>query len=730
MKIIEEPTKVIRKGVTKAVSFGIKQTGLAHILNVLRNQLYSDKVGAVVREYSANAVDANREAGKADTPIQVTLPSAFDPVFKVRDFGPALNDEEIREVFAMYGESTKRNSNEQIGMLGLGSKSGFAYGDSFVIHSFIDGEAHAYSAFIDESKLGQIVQLSVSTTQEKNGLEIIIPVCEDDLDEFREKAIKLYRNFKVKPVIHGLGDHERDGLEMPTMFDGDGWKYLKERENNITAVMGGIGYSFDKYDIGLMGDKWKEGTFKEGEAESLRQIANDHLVLEFEIGDLNVTASREALEFTKHTIKNILKKLRKVNSELKGKVEESFGDCKTLFDAKRLLGEICDYGSPLYQLSDWVRNTITFNGEKIKDKQYNFYKYDYVTIRSTKKTYGGNTRFNLGTTIDPRKKTVIVKNDMGHVRGAIGKIALLESKEEGRKVYLINFDDYRYKDTYREEQKQKTEAEVCKELGFDAPMLLLSELPKPDKKSSVSIGTRTVHKTFEYNSDSYHYSKWSDRWIATEVDLDEDEGIYVIINRYVIQRPNQDYPHTESRSFSCLMSNLEQLIGKGNMPDNIVGFTKAASKKVVKNDNWIELHDWVAEQVLKVAKQKNISSKLEQVKLIDGVHKDWFLDKSKLEKATKILGQDHPFIELQDRYYDLGDYKSEVNDFTNAARDWGFKIPKGKKPETSVDLKGLANQVEKDYPLVKHVNLDNWYDKTGEGLKALCENMKRLDGCK
>jgi len=729
MKLIEEPTKVVRKGVTKAVSFGIKQTGLAHILNVLRNQLYSDKVGAVVREYSANAVDANREAGKADTPIEVTLPSAFDPVFKVRDFGPALNEEEIREVFAMYGESTKRNSNEQIGMLGLGSKSGFAYGDSFVIHSFIDGEAHAYSAFIDESKLGQIVQLSVSTTQEKNGLEIVIPVCEDDLDKFREKAIKLYRNFKVKPVIHGLGDHERGGLEMPTLFEGDGWKYLEDNEHNITAVMGGIGYTFDRYDIGLMGDKWKEGTFKEGEAESLRQIANDHLVLEFEIGDLNVTASREALEFTKHTTKNILKKLRKVNSELKGKIEESFGDCETLFDAKRLLGEICDYGSPLYQLSDWVRNTITFNGEKIKDKQYNFYKYDHVTIRSTKKTYGGNTRFNLGTTIDPRKKTVIVKNDMGHVRGAIGKIALLESKEEGRKVYLINFDDYRYKDVYREEQEQKTEAEVCKELGFDAPMLLLSELPKPDKKSSVSIGTRTVHKTFEYNMDSYHYSKWSDRWTATEVDLDEDEGIYVIINRYVIQRPNQDYPHTESRSFSCLMSNLGQLIGKDNMPDNIVGFTKAASKKVVKNDNWIELHDWVAEQVLKVAKQKNIGSKLEQVKLVEGVHKDWFLDKRRLEDAMKILGADHPYIELQDRYYKLGDFKSEVNDFANAARDWGFKIPKGKKPETSVDLKALANQVEKDYPLIKHVSIDSWYDKKGEGLKALCENMKRLDGC-
>ena len=79
--------------------------------------------------------------------------------------------------------------------------------------------------------------------------------------------------------------------------------------------------------------------------------------------------------------------------------------------------------------------------------------------------------------------------------------------------------------------------------------------------------------------------------------------------------------------------------------------------------------------------------------------------------------------------YKLGDFKSEVNNFADAAREWGFKIPKGKKPETSIDLKGLANQVEKDYPLVKHVSIDSWYDKKGEGLKALCENMKKLDGC-
>ena len=101
-------------------SFGIKESGLPHIFNVLRNQLYSDKILAVIREYSCNAVDAHVEVGDADKPIEVTLPNPLSLEFKVRDYGRGLNEREIGEIYAMYGESTKRGTNEQIGQLGLG----------------------------------------------------------------------------------------------------------------------------------------------------------------------------------------------------------------------------------------------------------------------------------------------------------------------------------------------------------------------------------------------------------------------------------------------------------------------------------------------------------------------------------------------------------------------------------------------------------------------------------
>jgi hypothetical protein len=725
MKILEDPIEIQSQGITKAVSFGIKQTGLAHILNVLRNQLYSDKILAVVREYTANAIDANREVGKEDLPIEVTMPSVFDPSFIVRDFGPALNEEEIAEVYAMYGESTKRNSNAQIGMLGLGSKSGFAYGDSFVINSYIDGERHSYTAYIDETKIGQIAKLVASPTDEKDGLEIIIPVREADIDKFISKSINLFKHFKVKPVIHGLEDHELDGLKVETLFEGSDWKYLKESGNNPVAVMGGIPYEWDAYDLDLDRD------------DPARSIVNDHLILEFEIGELNITASREALELTDITKKALITKIKKVSKELKDEVEKKFNGCNTMFDAKSLLGEICDYGSSLYELSTWARENITFNGKKIDDGKYNFYKYNNVNIRCLKKTRAGNLRFRETTNIECRDKVVVVKNDVGHFRLALGKIVTLQQEEEGRKVYLVTFD--KVLSVTNGGDKPKTEKQICKEMGFDVETISLDGLPKPPKRvgNGVSYG-RTTHKTFTWDKSGYRWGKWRDRWVAAEVDVDEDEGVYVVINRYKVQRPEQDYPYDEPVKFDEPYERVEKYLKehKIEMPDTLHGFTKAESKKLKDNPNWVELHEWVADNLSEVVEEENLSE-LDRISSQSSEGKrDWFLHEwnhriEELDLAEKLLGSEHPYVSVQRQYGESQEIRTKVEQIRMNARDWGFEIPKAKgKQDTS--LKKLADEVEKDYPLVIHVDTSSYnarQDKGKDALNALCDYMKKLDEC-
>jgi len=64
-------------------------------MTILRDTLYSDKILAVLREYSANAWDAQREIGRGSEPIEVTLPTLQDPTLRIKDKGPGLSKESI-----------------------------------------------------------------------------------------------------------------------------------------------------------------------------------------------------------------------------------------------------------------------------------------------------------------------------------------------------------------------------------------------------------------------------------------------------------------------------------------------------------------------------------------------------------------------------------------------------------------------------------------------------------
>ena len=51
----------------------------AKAFNILSSGLYANKVRAIVRELSCNAVDSHTAAGKQDTPFDVHLPNVLEP---------------------------------------------------------------------------------------------------------------------------------------------------------------------------------------------------------------------------------------------------------------------------------------------------------------------------------------------------------------------------------------------------------------------------------------------------------------------------------------------------------------------------------------------------------------------------------------------------------------------------------------------------------------------------
>ena len=83
----------------------------AKAFNILSSGLYANKIRAIIRELSCNAVDSHVAAGKTDTPFDVHLPNQLEPWFSIRDYGTGLNHEQVTQIYTTYFESTKTASN-------------------------------------------------------------------------------------------------------------------------------------------------------------------------------------------------------------------------------------------------------------------------------------------------------------------------------------------------------------------------------------------------------------------------------------------------------------------------------------------------------------------------------------------------------------------------------------------------------------------------------------------
>lgn len=180
---------------SKALNFGISDVRL--VVDIL-SKLYAHPIQTLVQEYICNGRDAMREAytwGKL--PIEITVPSSLDPVFKVRDYGIGISPDRMENIFVNYGSSTKRNTNAQTGGFGIGAKSAFSYTDSFTITSFVAGTKFIYVAHLGDN--GGVNLISSEPTTERNGVEISIGVKPKDIVEFYN-AVQRCVKFWVEPI--------------------------------------------------------------------------------------------------------------------------------------------------------------------------------------------------------------------------------------------------------------------------------------------------------------------------------------------------------------------------------------------------------------------------------------------------------------------------------------------------------------------------------------------------
>jgi DNA topoisomerase VI subunit B len=288
------------QGVTATAVFGISANDSAHIINMLRDTIYTDKVMAVLREYSANAWDAHREVGKADVPIKVTIPTDMDPMLRIQDFGPGLSHTDVFEVFTQYGASTKRNSDSTVGMLGIGCKSGFAYSDSFTVISCHGGKRRTYVAVLDVSEKGIMNLLDEQDCGEETGITIEIAIRKGDIAEFINKAENLYKYYYPRPDINiKLEDITGSQLDLK-----NGRIFESSQESAWIAVMGCVPYRINTDQL-----------YENGERTVGAYVDEIKGVLYFDIGEVRVNASREELKYDDPTKKAIAAKFAALMDE-------------------------------------------------------------------------------------------------------------------------------------------------------------------------------------------------------------------------------------------------------------------------------------------------------------------------------------------------------------------------------------------------------------------------------
>jgi hypothetical protein len=551
---------------------GVSAEGLPFLLNILRNQIYSDKILAVVREYLCNALDAHVEAGCPDRPVEITLPTTFHPTLHIRDFGLGLSEAQIDEIYIKYCASTKRNSNTQIGAFGIGSKSGFAYGDNFVVTTFYGGRKKIFNCYLGEDRIGDAALMADEPWDGETGIEIQVPVKEADIPEFHRKVAHFLRFCEVEPLAVNLDSTYVS--EVPALLlEGKGWKLRKSGARYV--VMGSVAYPFVGSQVALTGLAY--------------QLAQLPIELYVEIGECDIAASREALEYTERTKAALIAKLEATAEEMVQQVEDRLAAAQTLWEARCLYGELTEPNSGLpNQLISLVKNQgLDWQGTKIDTRDIDVGKvYGLVVKRVFDSHVQLGFKADDTTKIQAGRNVTLFVNDTGVGYWSSKRMETWFANKAHELCYILNFQD------------PKTEAELRKLPDFDGVKFVpLSTVPKATPVRISHGSSRTVNpkhsaRVFSFNPDKAGKMVRSEAWKLAEVDLEEDEGVWVSLYGF------EPVGIPQLTTNTGLQKLLEEVLVKAKLPvPDVVGVKQEIQERFATRDNWTSLTDYVKDQL-------------------------------------------------------------------------------------------------------------------------------------
>lgn len=305
---------------------------LTHIMSVLTD-LYSDPELAIIREYSTNAYDSHLAVGQKK-PIEVSVPTALSPFFIVEDFGVGMSVADIENIYSKYGASTKRGTDSQTGMLGLGCKSALTYTGQFTLRCRKDGKQALVSISYADSG-GRMEIIDVRDTDLPNGVKVQIPA--KPTKTFTEKIDRFFRFWD--PSIVTVTNQEINWLEARTAVDKVDFKIkIDDNLDKSYVVMGNVAYPL---------------------AQPLMQGINAAVFVR--MGLVNFTPSREALHYTQLTKRTLESAEAALKHQLKTFAEQEIAGAE-------------NHTKAIWLASEWNRK-LGYNNFKFK------YKHKEIPLR-------------------------------------------------------------------------------------------------------------------------------------------------------------------------------------------------------------------------------------------------------------------------------------------------------------------------------------------------------------
>jgi hypothetical protein len=500
MRLLLTPTEVDTSTTFKSQNFVIGDISI--ILEILRSKIYSNPIHIVCQEIMSNARDAHREVGTPEVPIHVTFPDEFDDTLQIRDFGPGITPDRMANVFIQYGKSTKRDDNIQTGGFGLGAKTPFSYGDSFAIVSITSETGtkmrRQYVAYIDQSRCGTMSLVSEAPTDEPHGTTIVITPKPGDVHLFQQAAQKVCEYWTIRPKF--FPEESVTYQERKVLYEGTDWQIFDDAKAP-QVIIDGIPYPLDTYIL-------NPGIEYEG-------LLKKHLIMQFKIGELKITASREAIDY-QPDVKGIIKaRLKQVLNELRVKTSAYLATAKNLWEASVLWNDFNEHFS--LDIGEW-------NGLKVRPTLDIFQEYAKVFKVSKDSDAVDCLRVKAlqyyKTEIIFAKDHLLAEDDTGNKRPSRSRLATLFERNPGiRTIYVVT--PHNSTSRTRDDNKAKLD-DKCNYLKYEATLLstipyrVIPRDPNAPRQASVQAKVRLLNGSQE--------------WEPCEDDVmdDPDGGVYVV----------------------------------------------------------------------------------------------------------------------------------------------------------------------------------------------------------